>query len=156
MRYEVKSIGLWALIKVSFFLNLAVGFIVGIFAALYMVFIFSVMSQMSGIGAEFGFPDTGPPLGFSLVAIPILFAIMGAIFHTMFAAVIAGIYNLIARLFGGFELNLRRVEQPQPSPPPAMPPAPDTFQPPPPDDATPGPSQPDADREDPGGRLPRL
>ena len=53
MRYEVKSLGAWAFVKVSFFLNLIIGFVIGLLYAGFlglMIFAASAM-PFEGMGA---------------------------------------------------------------------------------------------------------
>jgi len=109
MRYELKSIGLWALLKVSFFLNLVVGFIYGLFNAFFM-------SLLLMFSASLPIPDMGlDPSEFSLAFLffffPIMCAIGGAVFLTLFCVLGGLVYNLVARLVGGFELDLAPVDQ---------------------------------------------
>ena len=52
MRYEIKSIGIWALIKISFFLNLVMGFITGV---VYSFFLAAILS--AGVMAICAFTD---------------------------------------------------------------------------------------------------
>jgi len=56
-----------------------------------------------------------------LVALPILFAIMGAVFYTIIGVVLVLIYNLIARLVGGYELDLQLVATGAPAMPGGQP-----------------------------------
>ncbi len=116
MRYEVKSVGIWPFIKVSFFFNLIVGFIFGLLYALFAGFIIAIMSRFSqfqpgGFDLDMG----GMPVGIMLVVLPIMFAIMGAIFYTIIGVIIVLVYNLIARLVGGYELVLEPVGGPVPA-----------------------------------------
>jgi len=108
MRYEIKSIGIWPFIKVSFFFNLVIGFIFGLLYALFAGFIMTIMSQLSEFQpGVFDFEMMEPmPIGILLVVLPILFAIMGAFFYTIIGVIMVLIYNLVARLVGGYELVL--------------------------------------------------
>jgi len=115
MRYEVKSVGIWPFIKVSFFFNLVVGFIFGLLYAVFAGFVMTIMSRLSQFqsgGFDFGLEPL--PVGVMLVVLPVMFAIMGAIFYTIIGVIIALIYNLIARLVGGYELVLEPVGGPAP------------------------------------------
>ncbi len=122
MRYEIKSIGMWPFIKVSFFFNLVVGFIFGLVYALFAGFIMTVMSRLSEFQPG-GFDlDLEPlPIGFMLIILPILFAVMGAVFYTIIGVVLVLIYNLIAKLVGGYELDLQLVAAGVPSMPGSQP-----------------------------------
>ena len=110
MRYEIKSIGMWPFIKVSFFFNLVIGFIFGLFYALFAGFIMTIMSRFSEFQpGGFDFDLEPLPIGIMLVVLPILFAIMGAVFYTIIGVILVLIYNLIARLVGGYEFDLQLV-----------------------------------------------
>jgi len=122
MRYEIKSVGMWPFIKVSFFFNLVVGFIFGLLYALFAGFIMTIMSRFSEFQpGSFDFDLEPLPIGFMLVVLPILFAIMGAVFYTIIGAILVLIYNLIARLVGGYELDLQLVAAGVPSMPGGQP-----------------------------------
>jgi hypothetical protein len=118
MRYEIKSISLWPFIKVSFFFNLIVGFLFGLLYALLAGFILTIVSRLSQF--QQGFFEFGPvesmPIGIMLVVLPIMFAIFGAILYTIIGVILVFIYNLIARLVGGFELALDPVAAAMPPP----------------------------------------
>ena len=110
MRYEIKSVGMWPFIKVSFFFNLVVGFIFGLLYALFAGFIMTIMSRFSEFQpGGFDFDLEPLPICFMLVVLPVLFAIMGAVFYTIIGVILVSIYNLIARLVGGYELDLQLV-----------------------------------------------
>lgn len=102
MRYEIRSIGIWGLIKVGFFLNLLIGFLFGIFSSLIFIPIARAILAMSGAG------DMGAEESSSagmLLVLPILLAILGAFFNTLFMVLIAACYNLVARVVGGLEFE---------------------------------------------------
>ncbi len=155
MRYELKSIPIWPLTKVAFFVNLVVGFIFGIIYGFFLSFILAIMSQVPGF--ETGELDFGAAgAGVMMIIIPFMMAISSAFFGTL-ACVIGGfIYNLVAKLVGGFELNLSKIEE-QPvaqySMPPQQPQAPPSYTPPPPPPPPPPdnnpPGQPTTDDRDP-------
>jgi len=116
MRYELKTIGIWALIKVSFFFNLIVGFIAGLLYGMLFSFFMAVMANLPFARSDM--PDMEMPVGLMIVIMPFIFAIGSAIFHTMILLVMAFIYNLIAKLTGGMEFELSPVTV-APVPPPA-------------------------------------
>ena len=108
MRYELKSIGIWSVIKVSFFLNGILGFIYGLLNALFIGFLLSVSSvfpipEMWIDPADFSW-------GFLFVVFPIVMAIGFAVFLTILCALTAVLYNVVARLVGGYELDLTSAE----------------------------------------------
>lgn len=103
MRYELKSIGIWAFIKVMFFLNLIFGFMFGVFYAIVLI------PLVTALGAITGFDNPAlaemPSMGAMLIFMPILFALFSAFFNTLIAVIIAAVYNGITRLLGGFEFT---------------------------------------------------
>ena len=136
MRYEVKSIRLWSFLKVAFFLNIIVGFLSGFFFAFFTASIISALGNMGEL-SPYGFEMPGEfPVGFLFVIYPFIGAVTCAIFLTVFEFIVIGLYNAIAKITGGFELNLNVVaeeiptQQPnyaqtqtQPTVPPPPPPA---------------------------------
>lgn len=139
MKYELKSIGYWSLIKISFLINLIVGFIVGLFFAVFVGAIISLAGRMSGMAGLPMFTDEMPPIGFLLVFYPFMFAFGGAVFNTIIYVIIAFIYNIMAKLIGGIELEFNEIRlqpvtyatlQPPQAPPAYAPPS--TPPPPPP------------------------
>lgn len=106
MRYEVKSIGIWALIKVGFFLNLLIGFLFGIFASLIFIPMARVILAMAGAGELPS--DEGTSFGM-LFFMPFLLAILGAFFNTLFMVLVAACYNLVAKVVGGLEFSFNNL-----------------------------------------------
>ncbi len=139
MRYELRSIGIWAFTRVAFFVNLIAGFFIGLLYALFMSFMLTVMQQfpiledLGGVGI-----DEGVSVGVLLIFLPIMGAVGGAIFFTLFGVIMIVFYNLIARLAGGLEFDLQPAGRPSLRPITAYSAAP----PPPPPVHTGGPSPP--------------
>lgn len=182
MRYEMKTIAIWPFIKVMFFFNAVIGFIFGLFYALFMGLIMSVTSS-SPFAQEAPFDFGGASIGALVIILPIVFAIGGAIFYTLFGVIMVFIYNLIARLAGGLEFDLQPSDvghpmqvPPQPAtgyqpagqqgyyppPPPRQqtapqppPPRQETPPPPPPRQETPPPSTPEPGGPPQGPEPPR-
>jgi len=152
MRYEIKSLGIWSFIRVSFFLHLVIGFVFGLFYAALLMMVFAVASsapldEMAGL--PFDLQTVGPLL---MIILPIVMAVGGAVFGTLFGVLVVAAYNLIVRMVGGIEFDLEpatlqqlnsktptgyppgltpRYVVPPPPPPPAWnPPPPPTNDPP--------------------------
>ena len=106
MRYELKSIGLWALFKVGFFLNLAFGFLIGLLMIPFMMFAMWAES-MSPYGELDG--AAAGSTGIAFVMMPFIMAIFFAVAYTLLALVSAAIYNLFARWVGGLEFTFEPV-----------------------------------------------
>lgn len=108
MKYELKRISVWSVIKVSFLVNLVVGFLMGILYAFFiMMFAFLPMTFMpSEVRSEVPIAMSGV----LLIVVPIFVAGMAAIFNTILAAIAALVYNLAAKLVGGLEWTLQEVK----------------------------------------------
>lgn len=134
MRYELKTIGIWAFIRVAFILNLLAGFVAGLFCIPFMALFMAAMETTAymdevGMGADDG------TFGFLVVGLPVIISLGAAIVGTFFETIVIVLYNVIARLVGGLEVTLDPVAAtPQASNVhiPAPPPRPETPPPPPP------------------------
>ena len=120
MRYELKSIPLWPVTRVAFFVNLVVGFVVGI---MYAVFLIPIVAMLSNIAAlESGnFDMQAAPVGVLMMIVPFFSALSSAFFGTLFIVIIVLVYNLVTRMTGGIELNLQQLDQQAAAPAPAGP-----------------------------------
>lgn len=110
MKFELKSISVWSAIKVGFFLNLVLGFVMGLVLALFMAPIMAIMSSVAPTDVYGGTDFSGMSIGILLIILPISYALIGAVLGTIMFAIGAAVYNLIARIMGGFEMKLERAE----------------------------------------------
>ncbi len=121
MKYELKRIAVWPVIKITFMLSLVLGFITGIFYAIFITMFAFLPRQMGGtFGSE---PDLPMAVGgILLVIMPIFMAGFMAVINTIMAIITTLVYNLAARLTGGLEWELapldKRVIQPASTTPP--------------------------------------
>lgn len=170
MRYELKSIPLWPVTRVAFFVNLVVGFALGLLLAIFMMPLVTALATVSAYDAGELDYDSGA-LGALTMMIPFLTALWSAFFNTVFVVVVVLAYNLVCKFVGGIELRLDAVEvptwvpeqppltpDPQPEPPPKepeiLPPPPpvtDRPEPPPPVISQPEPPRPDTPPSAPAG-----
>lgn len=109
MRYELKSLGIWSFVKVSFFLHLVIGFVLGLFYAAMLMMVFAVASsapldEISSLPFDLG--AVGPLM---MIILPIVMAVGGAVFGTLFGVLVVVVYNLIARMAGGVEFDFEPV-----------------------------------------------
>ncbi|MBU0983748.1 MAG: DUF3566 domain-containing protein [candidate division Zixibacteria bacterium] len=151
MRYELKSIGIWSFVKISFFLNLVLGFVFGIFYALMFGFILAATSSLTpGMG---GLPMEDVSIGMLVVIMPFMFAFFMAVFNTIFGLIAIGAYNLICRMTCGLELHFEPVQATTTTlaPPPVPSTAPQPGPPPPPPPAAPPQAPPRVEPEPPAG-----
>lgn len=135
MRYEIKSLGIWSFVRVSFFINLIVGFLAGLLYAGLLGLIFAAAGSVGDLeDLPFDPSAVGPII---LILLPIIFAVGCAFFNTLLGVVVVVAYNLMARMTGGFEMELGLVETASPKTPSstvpsAVPPPPPSWNPPPP------------------------
>ena len=93
---ELRRIGVLSVMKISFVLNLIVGFL----AALVMVIFTMVLSPLSGMaGMDRPSMMWGP---IAIVAIPLIYGIAGA----LMAGLAALVYNLLAARLGGIQVMI--------------------------------------------------
>lgn len=100
MKYEVKSVGIWSVAKISFVIYGVLGFVVGIFYAGFLS-LFAGLFRMAG-------QEEMPAIftGVAFVFLPVIFAFLGAIIGLIQNGLAAVLYNLFARGVGGIEINL--------------------------------------------------
>ncbi len=104
MKYELKSIPVWAFFKITFFVNLVAGFVLGIFMAPF-VGVFSVvlvtLFQMQGTNF-----DVNSSLDLLIIATPVILSFVFAFLVTLFEVIIVFIYNIFASFVGGISFVL--------------------------------------------------
>ena len=101
MKYELKRIGVWSTIKVGFLIWGLIGFLFGIYMALMMPMLISILGSLGT------FPGDADALGpVALIFLPFMYSFMAAVGGTILTTIVAGFYNLICRLIGGIELDL--------------------------------------------------
>jgi hypothetical protein len=108
MKYELKRLGIWSVMKISFLLGLALGFILGLFYA--MILLPLVLLPLGNQGT-FG-DSSDMPLavgGVLMLLMPIVMSIFLAIAYGIGGAIGAALYNLFSRWFGGAEVELREM-----------------------------------------------
>lgn len=114
MIYQIRRVNVWSLMKVAFVIFAVFGLLAGIFYA----FFFAIMGQMMELGdaGEFsrmpGF-FSGVMGIFMILFLPVFYGVIGSLLTALFA----GLYNLLARGFGGIELQLEPQELSSSQPP---------------------------------------
>ncbi len=104
MRYELKSIPVWAFLKITFFVNLIAGFVLGIFMTpLVGVFSVVLVSIFQMQGTNF---DVSNSLDSIIVATPVILSFLFAFVLTSFEIVVVFIYNIFASFIGGISFVL--------------------------------------------------
>jgi len=121
MKYELKSLGLWSVAKISFVFGVLFGFLVGML--IWMVSGLLQSLPFQELSGDIGLGAAGATLPFVLA---IVYGVMSMVANT----IMAGIYNLLAGFLGGVELSLI-VEPPPAAPAPAWAPPPTPTAPPP-------------------------
>lgn len=110
MQYEVRSIGFLSAFKILFVVNLVLGFVMGIFYAIMLSAILSIGAGAPLAAYEFGLPSD-IPIAMFFIVLPFMFALGGAVIGTIIGLVAVVIYNIVARLIGGLEFDLRASEE---------------------------------------------
>ena len=109
MRYELKSIRIWSFTKVSFFVNLVVGFVLGLMYAMMLPILVAGMSQFGGFYGR-SLDPSEMPIGIMLIILLIMGAMFAAVFHTLIGIVLVAVDTLVARLVGGLEMRFEPME----------------------------------------------
>ena len=108
MKYELKRISVWSVIKITFVLNLFLGFLFGLFYAFIVLLITALPMSMMGEDSAGIFPALA---GVAAFVLPFLFAFFFAVVYTIVAAIMTFAYNLVAKLTGGVEWELKEVPE---------------------------------------------
>lgn len=104
MRYELKSIPIWAFLKITFFVNFVTGFILGIFLAPFVgLFSISLVTLFQLQGTNL---DIGSSLDSLMTATPFMVSFGFAFILTFFELVVVLVYNIFARFIGGISFVL--------------------------------------------------
>lgn len=104
MYFELKSVNVWTMIKVWFFLNLIVGLALGLFYAFFSLMTVAAADELFLL--RFGLDPEMFSAGQVLLLLPIAFALGHAIFGTLLVAVLSVVYNITARLVGGLQFEM--------------------------------------------------
>jgi hypothetical protein len=102
MRKELIRITPKSVVKVSFFLGLAVNFIIGLFWGLFL-------KGAAESGSDFlpkGDMPFEPMTWAEVFILAIVFALAGCVMYAIIGWIIALLYNLIAHHFGGIEFHI--------------------------------------------------
>jgi hypothetical protein len=102
MKFELKRVDVWSATKMGFFLNGFLGLLFGLFYALILTMVGSMIEPLSG--GEF--ESLGALTGAFGIFFAIILAIFSAVSGGITVAVLAWIYNLFARWIGGIEMDL--------------------------------------------------
>ena len=106
MKLELKRISVWSAVKISFVLNLILGFIFGIFYAFILLAIASLpMSVMGEDSPRF----LTAFAGIAAILLPFFFAFFLGVVYTIIVAIATVAYNLVAKLTGGLEFEYKQV-----------------------------------------------
>ncbi len=107
MRYEIKRLEIWPIVKIAFIISLLFGFFMGLLNAAFFLLVDAIAQTV----ARAGF-DNSQTFDSSFVAFILMFSTLFVAFLSTFAAmVLTGLYNLFAGWFGGFIVELKSVDQ---------------------------------------------
>ncbi|MEK7774327.1 MAG: DUF3566 domain-containing protein [Candidatus Zixiibacteriota bacterium] len=154
MRLELKRIDIWSAIKISFCVNIILGFIVGIFYAMFLGLFAGFLSALPGSDEIEGIQMS---FGILILVMPFMFAFFIGIIYTVATALCVALYNFLSKFTGGVEFSFQQIAEMQPQPPPspygnyyAQPPS---YGPPPISPYAPPPQHPEPPRGDKGADL---
>ena len=102
MDYEIKRIRIWSAVKVGFVIWGALGFLLGLYMALMMPVMMKLLGAIAPLGD--GAEMIGPA---AFIVFPAVYALMGAVGGTIFTLIFVALYNLMASLLGGIEIELK-------------------------------------------------
>ena len=128
MKYEMKRVGIFSVVKISFVLGGAAGFLGGFIAGLIFMMFASFLSSMPMPSDMGDFGGMAEGLGIvTLFMAPFVYGFFGSVFGAIYGLIAGGVYNLAARLIGGLEWEMAPAEGA--IPPTATPPPPPPEQP---------------------------
>ena len=109
MRYELKRIEIWSVVKIVFVISLFIGFLISLlYAGLFLL--------MGTLGTALGGQDFAsllPVGGIALVFIIFFVTIVISVVYTLAAIIFIGLYNLIAGWAGGFVVQFESIPEPR-------------------------------------------
>lgn len=117
MKREIKRVNVFSVVKTLFVLGGFGGFVIGFIQWAFLSLMLQSVRQ-SGLGGMDLLPGLdnvfGAGIGVLGFILPLFGAIMGAVFGVIFGFILAGVYNVAARLWGGLEIELAEIAAPQP------------------------------------------
>jgi hypothetical protein len=117
MKYRVNRIPLWPVTRVVFVVLLVVGIIIGLFYGVLISGLGMIMGALGDSAWGEDLPSIGN-LGFLMVPfIAILYAVTGTIWIILWVL----IYNVVAQVVGGIELEMSGAEDTRVESPPHIP-----------------------------------
>jgi hypothetical protein len=107
MRAEIRHIDVGSVVKVCFVIYAVLGLIVGVVYAFVAVLFGSLLNLDGALGGSNVLRFAASGLGILLIPVFVLFyGCLGAVA----GAIVAAVYNLIARAFGGVRITLKGEE----------------------------------------------
>jgi hypothetical protein len=106
MTYEIRKINVWSCVKIAFILSGIIGLLLGILYAVMLILLGGFLSQMGGEFQSMGGFFPGALGVFMILFLCILLPIIDAVMGAAATAILAWIYNLLARGLGGIKFNL--------------------------------------------------
>jgi MFS family permease len=103
MTLELKRLDVWSCMKVAFILFAILGLLIGIFYAMIIGFVGSIIGPLAGTEIE---PLRGLFSGGLGIFLAVFMAIFYAVMGTIATAITVWLYNVCARWVGGIKVNL--------------------------------------------------
>ncbi len=107
MKWQIKRIPIWPVAKISFIVYAVVSLIGMLFFNLMFQSMLGMIPDMLGQGLDMGELGMGAGMGFMMA---IFMAIPSAIFYTLITIIAVVLYNAIASLTGGVEMEIEQAE----------------------------------------------
>jgi hypothetical protein len=102
MRYELKRVEIWPIIKVVLIFSLVFGFFIGIFYA----FFFSFISRFAAPFHDLSGQDFGSFGGVGILFLVFICTVFITVINIVTATVFTALYNLMATSIGGLVFDL--------------------------------------------------
>ncbi len=102
MKYEIKRLNLWSVVKIVFVISLLIGFV---FSLIYAGFLQVMTLLTSNFGGE-DFVQMIPSGGSMFIIVVVFFTIIFAVFYTTSALFAVVLYNAIAGWAGGVVVEM--------------------------------------------------
>ncbi|MBN1479818.1 DUF3566 domain-containing protein [candidate division KSB1 bacterium] len=109
MKYEIRRIEIWPVIKIVFILSLFLGFLIGLlYGGLFLM-----IDAFSQVAAESGFDELNTFGGGFVIFIIIAFTFGLSFIYTLGAVIFVVLYNLLAGSIGGLRFEIATIDDRQ-------------------------------------------
>ncbi len=107
MRYEIKRVEIWPIVKIVLIVSLLFGFFMGLINAAFFLLVDAITQTVNSIG----FDNVQTFDGSFIVFILIMSTLSVAFLSTFAAVVVTVIYNILSGWLGGLVVDLEAVNE---------------------------------------------